>query len=68
MKFGALTGPGVEYIDFPQNGLAAKAPIPISADFHQLVGDKSKSIRAKQWSYCDFDADGLLDVMIGIGD
>ncbi|MCA9197305.1 MAG: VCBS repeat-containing protein [Planctomycetales bacterium] len=63
-----LTGPGVEYINFPQNGLADKVPIPISGDFHQLVGDKSKSIRAKQWSYCDFDADGLLDVMIGIGD
>jgi len=32
------------------------------------VQDSKGRIRANQWQYCDYDADGALDLIVGVGD
>lgn len=63
-----VLGPGVEYTDFLRRGLQRPETIPAPTDFHKPVGVRSKNLRAKQWKYADVDGDGVLDLMVGIGD
>jgi len=35
-----------------------------SSNVHETKG----RLRANQWQYCDFDGDGLLDLIVGVGD
>src|SRR5690606_9067285 len=63
-----VLGPGVEYTDFRQHGLERPRTLPVPANVHQLVGTRSKTIRANQWKYVDYDADGRLDLLIGVDD
>ena len=63
-----ILSPGREYHRFLAAGLDESIGLPVASNFHQLVGKHGKKIRAQQWSYCDFDADGALDIMVGIGD
>ncbi|MBN2133151.1 MAG: VCBS repeat-containing protein [Sedimentisphaerales bacterium] len=57
-----VLGPAVEYRDFRRNrfGKAAKLPVPAKI--------REGRIRANQWKYCDYDGDGRLDLIVGVGD
>lgn len=54
---------GIELTDFREKQFATKKKIYPNAKFHP-----AKRIRANQWKYCDFDDDGKLDLVVGVGD
>ena len=60
--------PGRAYPQFQQSGLQNSVTIGLQSGFHKLVGNRGKSLRARQWKYCDLDTDGRQDLVIGIGD
>ena len=60
-----VLSPGFEYPDFLQTGLKTKTPVPFDPKTLPL---SSGRIRGNQWSYVDFDGDGKLDLVLGVGD
>jgi hypothetical protein len=58
--------PAGEIIDFrrPENRFKKTGTIYPSANVHSSKG----RIRANQWQYCDYDGDGVLDLIVGVGD
>ncbi|MCO6459607.1 MAG: VCBS repeat-containing protein [Pirellulaceae bacterium] len=54
--------PGHELVDFRQNGFTRPAPIHPRANVHP------QKVRANQWRYVDYDDDGQLDLLVGVGD
>ncbi|MBL7186910.1 MAG: VCBS repeat-containing protein [Phycisphaerae bacterium] len=48
----------------PKNQLKQTRPIYRSTNVHDSKG----RVRANQWQYCDYDADGVLDLIVGVGD
>ena len=62
-----VTGAGYEYPDFVKSGVNTKArkKLPFTA---RGVHPTSGRIRGEQWSYVDFDGNGLLDLVLGVGD
>ncbi|MBN2295021.1 MAG: VCBS repeat-containing protein, partial [Pirellulales bacterium] len=59
--------PGKEIIDMPEGASVGKAleksiKLPVRKNVHK------NRVRANQWSYADYDGDGLLDLIIGVGD
>ena len=58
-----VTTPGKIYVDFRENQYAnpIELPLPVKID------PQYKRIRANQWKLVDWDADGDLDVVIGLG-
>ena len=61
-------GPNVEYVDFRSSGFENAKLLGVVEDFHELVGEHSSKTRAEQWSPVDFDGNGVLDLVIGVGD
>ncbi|MHB8900541.1 MAG: FG-GAP-like repeat-containing protein [Thermoguttaceae bacterium] len=59
-----VTTPGCEYPDFRTSGLDRSVPIPIDPAVHKFPG----KLRANQWSYTDYDGDGVADLVVGIED
>ena len=57
-----VTTPGEVYPDFRETQFAEPQPIPAALDTTNLRP------RANQWKYVDYDGDGLMDVVIGLGD
>ncbi|HEY5314090.1 MAG TPA: VCBS repeat-containing protein, partial [Pirellulales bacterium] len=57
-----VLGPGVEYSDFLAVGLDQPHDLPLPKNIH------SAKVRANQWKYVDFDGDGKLDLVVGVGD
>ena len=55
--------PGREWLDFLGGRFAAKRKID-PGKVHTAEG----RVRANQWQYVDYDADGALDLYVGIGD
>jgi hypothetical protein len=53
---------GMEYPDFLQTGLEKGRTLPLPANLHP------NKVRANMWRYVDYDGDGKLDVMVGVGD
>ncbi len=47
-----------------QTQFSKTASIYPSANVHDTKG----RVRANQWQYCDYDADGALDLIVGVGD
>ncbi len=53
---------GAEHADFMKTGLDAAVRLPVPANIH------NNRVRANQWKYCDYDGDGVQDVIVGVGD
>ncbi len=58
-----VLSPGRWHHEFLTHGLAKSRPLGVDA----RLGLKGK-LRANQWKRVDFDADGRLDLLVGIGD
>ncbi|MHC4728015.1 MAG: VCBS repeat-containing protein, partial [Planctomycetota bacterium] len=58
--------PAKEIIGFrkPENQFKKNRAIYPSANIHNSKG----RVRANQWQYCDYDGDGVLDLIVGVGD
>ena len=57
-----VLSPGSEYPDFLKTGLAKAQRLALPANIHP------NKVRANMWRYADYDGDGVLDVMVGVGD
>ncbi|MBP7143225.1 MAG: VCBS repeat-containing protein [Opitutaceae bacterium] len=58
-----VTTPNHVYPDFKQRGFQGGVKIPAPQKIHEAPGN----IRANQWRYADYDDDGRLDLLVGIG-
>ena len=56
--------PGKELRYTSEGGLVEAQTLPIPHNIHT----PGHNIRANQWSYVDFDGDGALDIIVGVGD
>ena len=57
--------PGLEHPEFLASGFGDGVPLPVvTKDVHTSEG----RVRANQWRYLDYDNDGALDLIVGIGD
>lgn len=57
-----VLSPGTAYPDFLRTGLENGVPLPLPANVHP------NKVRANMWRSVDFDGDGNLDLIIGVGD
>lgn len=55
--------PGQEHDEFLTKGLDTSRPLPLDAKLN-LTG----KLRANQWKWCDYDGDGIHDLIVGIGE
>jgi len=54
--------PATEYRDFRKQGFGQPVKLPAPAVVHK------GGLRANQWTYADYDGDGRLDLIVGVGD
>lgn len=59
-----LLAENYEVVNFRQTGISERVKIYPTSKIHQTDG----RIRANTWKYCDYDGDGVLDLVAGIGD
>lgn len=60
-----VLSPGFEHPDFLETGLKERVALPVDPkSIHQTSG----RIRDNQWSYVDYDGNGVLDLIVGLGD
>lgn len=57
-----VLSPAVEYPDFLKTGLEKGTKLPLSGNIH------SNKVRGNFWRYLDYDDDGKLDIIVGVGD
>ncbi|MCC9608945.1 VCBS repeat-containing protein [Blastopirellula sp. JC732] len=57
-----VLSPGTEYRDFLKKRFADKTSIYPKSNIYK------NKVRANQWRYVDYDADGALDLVVGVGD
>jgi hypothetical protein len=57
-----VLSPGFEYPDFLKTGLEKGVKLPVAANVH------ANKVRANMWRYVDYDGDGALDLVVGVGD
>ena len=57
-----VTIPGYECVDFLKAGFDDRVKLPVEPNVHPA------KIRANQWKYVDYDGDGRLDLVVGVGD
>jgi hypothetical protein len=66
-----VLSPGLEYPQFATKGTDEKLALPIAKGFYKPVvtnQPKGPKVRHNQWRYADYDADGKLDLIVGIED
>lgn len=65
-----VLSPGLEYPQFTTKGTEEKRALPIAKTFYKPIGNQPKGpkVRHNQWRYVDYDADGKLDLVVGIED
>ena len=56
--------PGHEYVDFRASGLDRRLAVYPETQIHRTEG----RVCANQWKYADWEADGDLDLIVGVGD
>ncbi|TWU14588.1 FG-GAP repeat protein [Symmachiella macrocystis] len=56
--------PAMEYQNFRQSQLSDEKQLQLSAKVYKPKG----RIRANQWKYLDYNGDGALDIIVGVGD
>jgi len=56
--------PGLEHTGFREHGFSRGVPLPVTWSSDSL----GTRVRANQWKYWDPDADGRLDLLIGVGE
>ncbi|MEC9091266.1 MAG: VCBS repeat-containing protein, partial [Planctomycetota bacterium] len=54
---------GIEWTAFRKNHFSSPQKIYPKSNVHP-----AKRLRANQWKYCDFDGDGVRDLLVGVGD
>lgn len=57
-----VLSPGSEYPEFLTSGLDKPQKLPVAPNVHPA------KVRANQWRYADYDGDGRLDLIVGVGD
>src|SRR5262249_53273662 len=57
-----LLVPGREVVQYRETGFARTVKVHDQANIHP------NKVRANQWKYADFDGDGRLDLLVGVGD
>ena len=57
-----VMAPAVVYRDFPRRRFPQAVKLPLPANVHP------NEIRANQWRLVDYDGDGQLDLLVGVGD
>ena len=57
-----VTIPGHECVNFIKAGFDERVKLPVEPNVHP------NKIRANQWKYVDYDDDGRLDLLLGVGD
>ena len=57
-----VLSPGLEYPDFLKSGLERAVKLQLPANIHP------NKVRANMWRYVDYDGDGALDLIVGVGD
>ena len=57
-----VLSPGREHPDFLKTGLAQSVKLPLPDNVHP------QKVRANMWRYADYDGDGALDLIVGVGD
>jgi hypothetical protein len=57
-----VMSPGVEYVDFRHSSFGNPHKLPGVPVVHPT------KVRANQWKVADYDGDGALDVLVGVGD
>jgi len=62
---GTVMTPGVAYPEFRTSGFAN--PVPVGLETEDVYVTDGR-IRANQWKRVDYDGDGVLDLVVGIGD
>lgn len=55
-----VTEPGIYYPNFKKTYFQEPVPIPYEPTF--------RATRGKQWKFCDYDGDGVRDLVVGVGD
>ncbi|WP_437202833.1 FG-GAP repeat domain-containing protein [Planctomicrobium sp. SH664] len=64
-----VLSPAVEYLRFTETGTERKQRLPQIKRYEpQWKQPKGPKLRHDQWSYADYDGDGLLDLIVGIED
>ncbi|MEZ6044108.1 MAG: VCBS repeat-containing protein [Planctomycetaceae bacterium] len=56
--------PGKEYRDFTHQQFSEEHSLPVNSNLDL----KDKKIRSNQWSYTDYNGDGVLDLIVGMGE
>ena len=55
--------PGNEYPDFKETAFANPVPLAVDRPVHQF----ERRVRANQWKYVDYNGNGVLDIVVGVG-
>lgn len=59
--------PGLEFLNFAETQFEKPSKLPVPGDFLKKH-PRQRKLRANQWHLVDYDGNGKLDIVVGIGD